>query len=352
MDDMSHTGPALPSQHGVTKGNRTNLDPGHMLPTPASIPRKKAISQGVVNSAARVLFPPRPDTLEEAMPVPRKQRKSRRHVGFSLYSSMEDDGQSSEDKIQIYTDSKDKVPELVVSKDNPFFEQPQDVPPAPEPVKARISRKRKHHDGVESNPQIEEVFKRDEGMVYVFRGKKIFRKFPQDSDSEREGTPTALDQNPTTIIDEETSTLRPLTRSSLKPRLLFPTAQQRAERDAAALEAEEAPTDIEDHHMTQPEEVVTPVKKSFTPATPPTTGHATRSSTKKLRDATLSPLDMEEGDKELPAEERKKVSPFDGWSRTKAGVGSGVKGRKRAGERAERQEGLVGGKRVKSGTSN
>ena len=80
---------------------------------------------------------------------------------------MEDDGQSSEDKIQIYTDSKDKVPELVVSKDNPFFEQPQDVPQAPEPVKARIGRKRKHHDGVESNPQIEEVFKRDEGMVYV-----------------------------------------------------------------------------------------------------------------------------------------------------------------------------------------
>ena len=130
-----------------------------------------------------------------------------------------------------------------------------------------------------------------------------------------------------------------MTRSSVKPRLLFPTPQQRAERDAAALEAEEAPTDVEDHTMTQPEEVVTPVKKTFTPATPPTTGHATRSSTKKARHATLSPLDKNEADLELRTEKRKKVSPFDGWARTKAGVGVSGKGRKRVADDMAMDEG-------------
>ena len=80
---------------------------------------------------------------------------------------MEDDGASSEEKIQIYTDSKDKVPELTEGKDNPFIERPRSDSPQPEPVKVRTSRKRKHGRVVETNPQIEEAFNRDEGMVYV-----------------------------------------------------------------------------------------------------------------------------------------------------------------------------------------
>lgn len=170
----------------------------------------------------------------------------------------------------------------------------------------------------------------------------MYRKFPQDSDSEPEDELTE---------DPETSNLRPLTRSSIKPRLLFPTPKQRAERSAAAIAEEEAPTDIEDHAMTHPEEIVTPVKKSFAPATPPTTGHATRSSTKKARDATLSPLDRGVDGIEVPTGKRKKVSPFDGWARTKAGMGGGGKGRKREGEAMERSEG-AGGKRVRSFTEH
>ena len=170
----------------------------------------------------------------------------------------------------------------------------------------------------------------------------MYRKFPQDSDSECEDEPAE---------DPETSNLRPLTRSSIKPRLLFPTAKQQAERSAATIAAEEAPTDIEDHAMTHPEGIVTPVKKSFAPATPPTTGHATRSSTKKARDATLSPLDMESDGVAMPTEKKKKVSPFDSWARTKAGASGTGKGRKREGEAMERNEG-AGGKRVRSFTEH
>ena len=139
----------------------------HMLPTPASLPRKKTIPKNTVDAAARVLFPARPDNTDEAMPTPRKNHKHRRHVGFSLYSSMEDDGTSSEEKIQIYTDSKDKVPEMDVREDNPFLEPPIEEQPPPEPVKARSTKKRKLSHGVETNPQIEEAFNRDEGIVYV-----------------------------------------------------------------------------------------------------------------------------------------------------------------------------------------
>lgn len=157
------------------------------------------------------------------------------------------------------------------------------------------------------------------------RGKKIFRKFPDDG----------LDPDKTLENSEiETSILRPLTRSSMKPRLLFPTPQQRQERIAAAIEDEEAPTDIEDHHdheMTEPEgePVVTPVKAIFSQAaTPPATGHATRSSTKKV---------AAEPTEAMPYEGKsKKASPFDGWARTKAGVGlSAGKGKKRDGETME-----------------
>lgn len=137
-----------------------------MLPTPAKTPRKKPVQEAAVNAAAKVLFPARPDTVEDVMPTPRK-RRNKRHVGFSLYSSMEDEGDDSGNNIEIYTDSKDKVPELDRSEDNPFYEQPgQDVSP-PEPSKTKPSRKRKASHGVEDNKEIEEAFNREEGMVYV-----------------------------------------------------------------------------------------------------------------------------------------------------------------------------------------
>ena len=158
-----YSGNAVPS-----KGKAQEVNAPHMLPTPASIPRKKPVPKNAVDAAARVLFPVKSDNVDDAMPTPRKNRKSKKHVGFSLYSSMEDDGTSSEEKIQIYTDSKDKIPEMDVREDNPFLERPHaDPPPLPEPVKARTSRKRKVGHGVETNPKIEEAFNRDEGLVYV-----------------------------------------------------------------------------------------------------------------------------------------------------------------------------------------
>ena len=138
-----------------------------MLPTPAKTPRKKPVQQAAVNAAARVLFPARSDVIEDAMPTPRK-RRNRRNVGFSIYDSIEDDPNYSEDKIEIYTDSKDKVPELDTSADNPFYEQRDPDRSVPEPKKRKPSMKRKiARELLVHNPDVEEAFNRDEGMVYV-----------------------------------------------------------------------------------------------------------------------------------------------------------------------------------------
>lgn len=108
-----------------------------------------------------------PDRSEDPMPTPRKNRKGKRHVGFSLYSSMEDDIAGADNDISIYTDSKDKVPELDQSEDNPFFERPGEAGPQPDPSKGRVSLKRKAAYGLDGKKDIEEAFKREEGMVYV-----------------------------------------------------------------------------------------------------------------------------------------------------------------------------------------
>lgn len=179
------------------------------------------------------------------------------------------------------------------------------------------------------------------------RGKKIYRKFPHDG-SEHNDTNNLGDS------ECESSTIPPLTRSTIKPRLLFPTKQQIQERTVSSIDDEEAPTDIEDlqdHVMTDPEDeeqITTPVKASvFSPTTPPTTGHATRAATKKAAVESLS--DLPEPVEAVPYERRgKKVSPFDRWARTKAGTsGVGVGGKKRDGEAMVKTEGVAGSKKVR-----
>lgn len=185
-------------------------------------------------------------------------------------------------------------------------------------------------------------------LILVFsRGKKIYRRFPNDG-SEHNDTSNVGES------ERDSFTIRPLTRSSIKPRLLFPTKQQIHERTSSTVDDEEAPTDIEDsqdHEMTDPEDgkqVTTPVKASiFSPTTPPTTGHATRAATKKA--ALDSPSAPPEPIVAAHFDRRgKKVSPFDGWARTKAGTsGLGIKGRKREGEAMEKSQAAAGSKKIR-----
>ena len=187
------------------------------------------------------------------------------------------------------------------------------------------------------------------------RGKKQFRKFAEieeevvDADGEFESAVAS-------------PLRRPLTRSSIKPRLLFPTKPSELKVPDSD---EEAPTDIEDHVLeslkaeeeadeenkqetteieteVEPEQPVeeakdelladpspptedkpragTPETTPLAPASPPATARTTRAGSKKAAEA--SPK---------RAKPKGRKSPFDAFRRTKAGASSSA-GTKRASE--------------------
>jgi hypothetical protein len=129
----------------------------------------------------------------------------------------------------------------------------------------------------------------------------------------------------------EYPTRRHFTRSSIKPRLLFPTAPAE-EVQIQHDDDEEAATDIEEHvlaGMRQADEPETPVDlvdeapgtpnaPLYAPASPPSTTRTTRFGSKKTADATPK------------AKQPVKRSPFDSWRRTK--VGATTSGHKRSGD--------------------
>jgi hypothetical protein len=159
------------------------------------------------------------------------------------------------------------------------------------------------------------------------RGKKVLRKFSQ---VEAEGSPEPEEVSGD-LADSFDSSLpdhlrSPLTRSSLKPRLLFPSAKKTKVQDESTVDEEiivsksdeEAATDIEDNG-----ELITPMaeddkKLGMTPSaprfgagTPPTTARATRSQK-------LSPIPSPKG-------KTKNAALFSEWRHSKSGTTSGHK---------------------------
>jgi hypothetical protein len=136
-----------------------------------------------------------------------------------------------------------------------------------------------------------------------------------------------------------------LTRSAIKPRLLFPSDEQKREREQA--EAEEALTDI-DVEM-QDHEVATPEKGNFANGAALNTPPSTRMKRSRKRggatempsaeDEAEDPMNVgTEGEVGEDSEGKKKAKTvFDSWQRTKGG-------RKRSADAVE--EGV--GKRTRS----
>lgn len=79
---------------------------------------------------------------------------------------MADDDTHSESNIQIFTDSKERVPELDMSKDNPFYEN-SSLPQTSEEHGNSRGTKAKETSTVKENKEIQEAFNHEEGMVYV-----------------------------------------------------------------------------------------------------------------------------------------------------------------------------------------
>lgn len=139
----------------------TTIPPTTMLPTPAKTPRKRPQQPAhVLRSTARVLFPTRDDSAEGAMISPRKKRGGKR-LGLSLDGDevVEDVG---ENHIEIFTDSKERIPELDASENNPFYvhvNRPEGQTQGP-----RTTSKRK---APPRSLELDNAVNRDDGMVYV-----------------------------------------------------------------------------------------------------------------------------------------------------------------------------------------
>ena len=135
-----------------------------MLPTPVKTPRKKVIPG--VNAAARALFQDQPILGEEITSNSRRGRKSRRYNGFTLDSfSAEDEGAPG--NIQIFTDSRDNVPEIDTSEENPFIDHPAEKGEPSSKKVAGTSKRRKVSGETKLDHQVQEAIKNDEGMIYV-----------------------------------------------------------------------------------------------------------------------------------------------------------------------------------------
>jgi len=277
-----------------------------MMPTPAKTPRKQPDPNDVAaaRSVARNLFGAEPDMIAS----PRK-RKAKKYSGITLESFVAEDIEQS---IPIFTDTRDRIPAVDRSSDNPFLASNTTIPrdDAASGIPKRRSKRRHVTIPGEGSQAVEDAVQRDDGIVYVFRGKKIFRKFsdsplamPDDEEDEM-SLEAALDED----------IPRRLTRSAIKPRLLFP-ARGKAPAPAVDHDDEEAVTDIEDNgaslstpvpQFETPVEVhedkpSTPKAPRFAPASPPSTVRATRTTSKAIVND--------------PAIKRpiKSSSPFDSW---------------------------------------
>ena len=97
--------------------------------------------------------------------MPRSRKAGRKRRSFFLSDSMADDDTHSESNIQIFTDSKERVPELDTSQENPFYDNPSVSQTSEEHDKSRD--KKKGISAVKENEDIHDAFDHEEGMVYV-----------------------------------------------------------------------------------------------------------------------------------------------------------------------------------------
>jgi hypothetical protein len=98
-----------------------------------------------------MLFPARPAAIEDAMPSPRKARKSKHPNPFAIAD------ESSSSKIEIYTDSKDRIPDMEDDDANPFLSKN-----ASKPSKRQTKKVMTAHE-----EEMEEAARNDEGVIYV-----------------------------------------------------------------------------------------------------------------------------------------------------------------------------------------
>ncbi|KAH8695352.1 hypothetical protein BGW36DRAFT_200661 [Talaromyces proteolyticus] len=241
--DLSDLSDSAPTSSFKNLRAAMPLPPGStVLPTPAKTPSTNKKSYHELGTVARSLFP-------TASSSSARVKKAKKASGFSLDSFEECDGNNS--SIEIFTDSRDRIPQVNDKTDNPFAKKSETIMPSAEPT-APKRRKLTSRSTPEIDPK--EAVKRGDGMLYTFRGKKVFRKFDEKDEEKEESDDDGdlgLFANRPDLLDANIMLHTPrLTRSSIKGRVLFPTNEtQSTERhlSPAPDDDEEAATDIDEH---------------------------------------------------------------------------------------------------------
>ncbi|WPG99360.1 Hypothetical protein R9X50_00217400 [Acrodontium crateriforme] len=291
------------SDHGGPSNSRLSIDPVAMLPTPSKTPSKKR-HVPTPQSTARILSF-QPNHINDAMPSARKIKKHNHSIGFDLY---DEDREAKTSKIKVFTDTNARIPEMDDTEENPF------LGPKVRPQR-RSSRKSKAE--LESDAKLKEAVKNGEGVLFAFRGKKILRKFVSEDDDEETSSVgsdlgTSLEHRMLTH-QAGAAAGRPLTRSSVKPRLLFPSEDDLRARDARAdYVDEEALTDIEVPAAHNPQSTIRSSKSDKGPA-------FSKLTPSFEDDSEADPISLST-ETAVPRKANKKRSPFDSWQRTKGGV--------------------------------
>lgn len=134
-----------------------------MLPTPVKTPCKRNVPS--VNAAARALFQDQPILGEEVTTNSGRGRRGRRYNGFTLESFS--GGEETRTNIQIFTDSRDNVPQLDTSEGNPFIDHPTKAEGSSSRRVTGTSKRRKVSAEQKIDPQVQQAINNDEGMLYV-----------------------------------------------------------------------------------------------------------------------------------------------------------------------------------------
>lgn len=134
-----------------------------MLPTPSKTPQKPPTEKKTahIKSVARNLFS---SDADEATLTPRK-RSAKKYTGTSLESFAVEE---VEEPIEIFTDSRDRVPVRDEREDNPFLSSENPFySEAPRAAPSKRQDKRKVKVPGEGVKTVDELADRKDGMVYT-----------------------------------------------------------------------------------------------------------------------------------------------------------------------------------------
>ena len=94
-------------------------------------------------------------------------KKGKKYNEFSLDSFTEEADGGEDSNIAIYTDSRDRLPELDKSEDNPFYVKKSDNATSGGQSSGSLSKRRKGVGQTKKDAKVEETLKREDGMIYV-----------------------------------------------------------------------------------------------------------------------------------------------------------------------------------------